>query len=76
MILESVASKISEQTVGITVMHYTGYGSDMKKFADISKSFGLYLVEDACHGLGGSFEVEHLEPLEISHVLAFMAIKS
>ena len=53
---ESVASKISEQTVGITVMHYAGYGSDMKKFADISKSFGLYLVEDACHGLGGSFE--------------------
>ena len=56
----SVASKITDRTVGITVMHYAGYASDMIQFADIRKNSGLYLVEDACHGLGGSFEEQAL----------------
>ncbi len=44
-----------EEFVGIAVVHYAGYPIDMMKVKEIADNYNLWVVEDSCHALGGSF---------------------
>ena len=45
---------LSEKTKAIVVMHYAGYPCDMDAITKIAARHSLPVIEDACHGLGGS----------------------
>ena len=47
-------SPMTQRPVAVVVMHYGGYPSRMEKIADICREHNLALIEDACHGVGGS----------------------
>jgi dTDP-4-amino-4,6-dideoxygalactose transaminase len=47
---------ISPKTRAIVVMHYGGFPSDMRAIMNIAEQRGIAVIEDACHGLGGSLD--------------------
>jgi len=52
---DSVAAAISPNAKAVVCMHYGGFPCDMTRLERVCEAAGLPLVEDACHGLGGSF---------------------
>jgi dTDP-4-amino-4,6-dideoxygalactose transaminase len=58
-----VKSKITSKTCGVSPMHFAGFPTDIKDFVEICDRNSLYLVEDACHGLGSSIDGKQLGTL-------------
>ena len=54
-VLKSINSKNRNNIKAIVTMNLGGYPENIKKFFDIKKKFGFYLIEDACHALGTNF---------------------
>ena len=54
-VLSLINSKNKAKIKAIVTMNLGGYPENIKKFFDIKKKFGLYLIEDACHALGSNF---------------------
>tara|TARA_B110001450_G_scaffold252067_1_gene273144 strand:+ start:90 stop:1268 length:1179 start_codon:yes stop_codon:yes gene_type:complete len=54
-VLKSINSKNKDNIKAIVTMNLGGYPENIKKFFDIKKKFGFYLIEDACHALGSDF---------------------
>ena len=55
-VLSSINSKNKDRIKAIVTMNLGGYPENIKKFFNIKKKFGFYLIEDACHALGSKFE--------------------
>lgn len=55
-----VQLKATEKTCGVCPMHFAGFPADMKDLVEICNRYSLYLVEDACHGLGSSIDGKQL----------------
>jgi len=53
---EDVLRRITPRTRAVVVMHYGGYPCDMRALSALCREHDLALIEDACHGLGGSVE--------------------
>lgn len=49
-----IEKAIAEKTRAVVVMHYGGAACRMDRIAEICKRRGIALIEDACHGVGGS----------------------
>lgn len=45
-----IENLITSRTKAIIPMHFAGYACDMQKIMDIAERYGLYVIEDACHG--------------------------
>lgn len=52
---EDIVRKITPRTRGIVVMHYAGYPAAMEEILRIAERHGLYIVEDAAHAPGASW---------------------
>ncbi len=55
-VLSLINSKNKVKIKAIVTMNLGGYPENIKKFFDIKKKFGAYLIEDACHALGSRFQ--------------------
>lgn len=51
---------ITEKTKAIVVVHYAGIGCEMDKILNISKKYGIAVVEDNAHGLFGKYKGKYL----------------
>lgn len=51
-----IERRVTPKTRAIVVMHYGGFPSDMRTIMKIAEVRGLPVIEDACHGLGGSLD--------------------
>ena len=54
--IRSIISKISSNTKVIMTMHYGGVNDEVEELADLCKSKGIILIEDAAHAIGSSDE--------------------
>jgi dTDP-4-amino-4,6-dideoxygalactose transaminase len=52
---EAVRRAITSRTRAIVVVHYGGVGCDMDAIMELARRHGLRVVEDAAHGLPGSW---------------------
>lgn len=52
---EDVVAKITPRTKAVMVMHYGGYPCDMEAIAQVARSHGLAIVEDAAHAPGAEY---------------------
>ena len=43
------------EILGVTVVHFAGAACDMGAISELTKRKGLFLIEDAAHGLGGQY---------------------
>ncbi|TMR97230.1 dTDP-4-amino-4,6-dideoxygalactose transaminase [Nonomuraea basaltis] len=55
-----IEAAITDRTRAIVVVHYAGVGCAMEVIGEVAKRYGLALIEDNAHGLGGSY---HGKPL-------------
>jgi perosamine synthetase len=53
---EQVESKITPHTKAIIAVDYAGQACNYDILNDIAQSHNIYLVDDACHALGGKFK--------------------
>jgi dTDP-4-amino-4,6-dideoxygalactose transaminase len=53
---EDIERKITQQTRGITVVHYAGWPCEMDEIIMIAREHGLYVVEDCAHSVGASYK--------------------
>ena len=44
-----------DDIVAVIPVHYAGLACDMKKISDLCKKYGVHIVEDAAHALGGKY---------------------
>jgi dTDP-4-amino-4,6-dideoxygalactose transaminase len=49
---ESIASRITERTRAVTMMHWGGYPCDIEKINELARQNGLLTIEDAAHAMG------------------------
>jgi dTDP-4-amino-4,6-dideoxygalactose transaminase len=52
---ESLERVLTPRTKGICVMHYGGYPCQMEAIVDLARKHGLWIVEDAAHSPGASW---------------------
>lgn len=64
-----IESKITKKTKAILPVHWAGASPDMKKIMKVAKKHNLYVIEDACMGIGGKVNNQH--PGTFGHVNAF-----
>jgi perosamine synthetase len=55
---EDIIKKIDSKTRAIVVIHYFGFPQPIRKFTELCRARGLYLIEDCAHVLEGKTEDE------------------
>jgi len=71
----SVREKITPRTRAILLVHYAGIVADMAAFGEISKEFGIPVIEDAAHALGARFGGKYVGNISPYTIFSFQAIK-
>ena len=54
--IDAVESQIANTTKLISVVHFAGHSVNMKPLQVLAKKYGLFVVEDASHALGGKYK--------------------
>ena len=52
---DAVEALCTSRTRAVICMHYGGFSAPVDRLAEICHKRGLYLIEDACHAVGGSY---------------------
>ncbi|WP_433500631.1 dTDP-4-amino-4,6-dideoxygalactose transaminase [Sphaerimonospora sp. CA-214678] len=50
-----IEAAITERTRAVAIVHYGGIACEMETIGEICERYGLALIEDNAHGLGGSY---------------------
>lgn len=67
---------ITPRTVGIIPVHLFGLCADMDAILDIGRRRGLWVIEDAACGLGGSYRGRHAGTMGVAGCFSFHPRKS
>jgi perosamine synthetase len=70
-----VASAISSHTKAVVAVDYTGHPCDYDVLRTICEKYGLVLVADACHSLGGTYKGKQVGSLADLSVFSFHPVK-
>lgn len=62
----------------LIVVHFAGEPCDMKTIFELCQSYGVAVIEDACHALGGDYDGQKIGTCQYSDitVLSFHPVKS
>jgi dTDP-4-amino-4,6-dideoxygalactose transaminase len=72
----AVAAAVTERTVGILPVHFGGAPSDMAPILEVARRHGLWVFEDAAHGVGCRYRGEHVGLFDRLGVFSFHPIKN
>jgi UDP-4-amino-4,6-dideoxy-N-acetyl-beta-L-altrosamine transaminase len=74
----TVAKQADQLPKALVVVHFAGFSCDMQAIADLLSGLNIVLIEDAAHGLGGSYNGHKIGSCEYSDmaVLSFHPVKS
>jgi UDP-4-amino-4,6-dideoxy-N-acetyl-beta-L-altrosamine transaminase len=72
------AKQAGQLPKALVVVHFAGFSCDMQVIANLLSGLGIVLIEDAAHGLGGSYNGRKMGSCEYSDitVLSFHPVKS
>lgn len=73
---ESIRKKITPQTKGIIAVDYTGQPADYNALHSICEEFNLWLVEDAAHAIGSSYEDKKVGSIADATTFSFHPVKT
>ena len=71
-----VLDSINDKTVAISVVNYAGYSESLFELRRICNAYGLYLIEDNAHGLGGQIAGKTLGTIGDISTLSFHETKN
>ena len=55
----------------VVPVHFAGLSCDMKGIARLAKQYGFYVIEDACHAIGGQYQQECIGDCRYSDITVF-----
>lgn len=55
----------------VVPVHFAGQSCDMERIWELSRQYGFYVVEDACHALGGRYADAPIGSCRFSHLTVF-----
>lgn len=74
--LEDLEKKITERTVGITLVHLAGFVSpQIDRIKQICQKYNLFLIEDAAHAHGSTWQGKKAGSLSKAGAFSFVATK-
>ena len=73
--VDDVAAKITNKTKAIIAMDYAGQPCDYANLRNLANHFGLRLIADACHSLGGTFQDRSVGSLADMTCFSFHPVK-
>ena len=69
---ESLEKELKKRKINLViVVHLCGHSADMKKIYQLKKKYKFFIIEDACHALGGSYENKKIGSCEYSDLSTF-----
>ncbi|MEQ3659065.1 MAG: DegT/DnrJ/EryC1/StrS family aminotransferase [Glaciecola sp.] len=71
----SIRDRISSRTKAIVVVHYAGIPVNMGSIMDISREFGIPVIEDCAHALGAKYDGKAIGTIGDFGIFSFQAIK-
>ena len=72
---EQVAARITARTKAVAAVDYAGQPCDYDRLGRLVEQYGLRLVDDACHSIGGSFRGRPVGSLATMSMLSFHPVK-
>jgi dTDP-4-amino-4,6-dideoxygalactose transaminase len=57
---DAIEALITDRTRAILLVHYAGYACDMPRIMELSRRYGLKIIEDAAHATGAWLDGQHL----------------
>ncbi len=72
---EKVESALSPRTKAIIAVDYTGHPCDYDALRAVADRYGLVLVADACHSLGGAYKGRKVGSLADLNIFSFHPVK-
>lgn len=73
---QQVESAITSRTKAISIVHYGGVAADMDTLLSVSSEYGLPIIEDNAHGLGGKWKGRSLGTLGVVGAQSFHDTKN
>ncbi len=55
----------------VVPVHFAGLSCDMEGIARLAKQYGFYVIEDACHAIGGQYQQEFIGDCRYSDITVF-----
>ena len=74
--VHSVASRITERTKAIVIVHYGGYPCNLNEFYALSEEHQLPIVEDCAHACGAIYNGKRIGSHGKIHAFSFHAVKN
>lgn len=71
-----IEEKITNKTKAILIVHYGGHACEMNAIMDIANKYSIPVVEDAAHGMGGSYHNKKLGRFGTFSAFSFYANKN
>lgn len=72
---EDIKRKITPKTRAISYVDYAGHPCDLIEIKEIAEEHNLYLIEDACHALGASYQGKRVGSFADLTVFSFHPVK-
>ena len=73
--VEDAKKKISKHTKAIIPVHINGFPCNMDNIIDLAKEHNLYVIEDACQSVGGSYKGKRLGTIGDAGAFSFNYFK-
>jgi len=71
-----VEAAITPRTKGILPVHWSGCACDMDALMDVARRHGLFVVEDACHGIRGAYKGKALGTFGLTGCFSLHPLKN
>ncbi len=55
----------------LVVVHYSGRSADMKEIGELAARYGIFIIEDAAHAIGGSYSGNPIGCCQFSSIAVF-----
>ncbi|NLK71982.1 MAG: aminotransferase class I/II-fold pyridoxal phosphate-dependent enzyme, partial [Clostridiales bacterium] len=72
---KDIRKKITEKTKAIIPVHFTGQPCEMDEINEISKEYGLTVIEDAAHALGADYKGRMIGSISDMTIFSFHPVK-
>jgi len=72
----AIEAAVTPRTVGILPVHFGGAPCDMDPILDVARRHGLWVFEDAAHGVGCLYKNQHVGCFDRIGVFSFHPIKN
>jgi perosamine synthetase len=72
----SIASRISDRTRAIIVVHYGGYPADLDEIYDLARTHDIAVIEDCAHACGAVYRGKRIGSHGDFHAFSFHAVKN